>query len=315
MSDRASADARRYAGGTGYDWRQRVNTTSSTPGSARVGQYYNSVKTGQAGITGTTTSTSTSTSDSSSVSGSSYTQIGPNMYQRKQDRYFTPVGLYMDIPTSPVGLAYSSPRPVIQDEATAVARWDAPLGSPDALPDWLREQVKQMAYEYYDREVPDSWVRGFWEKAVNSAAELGDNATALQSMYTKVLSDEGDTSGGGGYSSYGGYGGGGYGGGGGGAGSVALTDPTSARGLLMQTMQGVLGRDPTRGEVREFLKILNESEMSNPRTVEMDGDVAVQSGGIDPSVLALDFAQDAEDFEQVRGDEFFQTFMRALAGV
>jgi hypothetical protein len=114
-------------------------------------------------------------------------------------------------------------------------------------------------------------------------------------------------------SSGGGYGGGGYGGGGGG-GSVSLTDPTSARGLLMQTMQGVLGRNPTNQEYRQFLDILNESEMSNPRTVSFEGDVAVQSGGVDPSVLALEFAQDQEDFTERQGDQYFQTFMRSLAG-
>jgi hypothetical protein len=59
---------------------------------------------------------------------------------------------------------------------------------------------------------------------------------------------------------------------------------------------------------------LNESEMSNPRTVSFEGDVAVQSGGVDPSVLALEFAQDQEDFTERQGDQYFQTFMRSLAG-
>jgi len=115
---------------------------------------------------------------------------------------------------------------------------------------------------------------------------------------------------GGGYSS---YGGGGYGGGGGGgSSSVALTDPTSARGLLLQTMQGVLGRNPSDREYRDFLKTLNESEMANPRTVEMDGDVAVQSGGIDASVLALDFAKAADDYKATQANKFYNAFMGAL---
>lgn len=116
--------------------------------------------------------------------------------------------------------------------------------------------------------------------------------------------------------SYGGsYGGGyGYGGGGGGSSSVALTDPTSARGLLLQTMQGVLGRNPTDREYRDFLKTLNKSEMANPRTVEMDGDVAVQSGGIDASVLALDFAKAADDYKATQANKFYNAFMGALGG-
>ena len=115
-------------------------------------------------------------------------------------------------------------------------------------------------------------------------------------------------------SSYYGGGGGGYGGGGGGGGSVSLTDPTSARGLLMQTMQGVLGRNPTTREYRDFLDTLNQTEMANPRTVSFEGDVAVQSGGVDPSVLALEFAQGAEDYKATQANKFYNAFMGALAG-
>lgn len=111
-------------------------------------------------------------------------------------------------------------------------------------------------------------------------------------------------------------GGGGYsgGGGGGGGGQVSLTNPSSAKGLLMQTMQGALGRNPTGREYSQFLKILNEAEMSNPQTVSVEGDVVVGSGGIDPGVLALEFAQDQEDFQERQGDGYFRTFMSALAG-
>ena len=93
-----------------------------------------------------------------------------------------------------------------------------------------------------------------------------------------------------------------------------MTDPTSARGLLLQTMQGVLGRNPTDREYRDFLKTLNKSEMANPRTVEMDGDVAVQSGGIDASVLALDFAKAADDYKATQANKFYNAFMGALGG-
>ena len=110
------------------------------------------------------------------------------------------------------------------------------------------------------------------------------------------------------------YGGGGYGGGGGGGGSVSLTNPTSARGLLMQTMQSVLGRNPTNDEYKTFLQVLNEAEMANPNTASFEGGMAVGSGGVDPGVLALEFAQDQEDFQERQGDNYFRTFMQALAG-
>lgn len=112
-------------------------------------------------------------------------------------------------------------------------------------------------------------------------------------------------------SSYYGGGGGGYGGGGG---QVSLTNPTSAKGLLMQTMQQALGRNPTQNEYSQFLKILNEAEMANPQTVSVEGDVVVGSGGVDPGVLALEFAQDQEDWQERQGDQYFQVFMQSLAG-
>jgi hypothetical protein len=116
-------------------------------------------------------------------------------------------------------------------------------------------------------------------------------------------------------SSSGGGGGGGYsGGGGGGGGQVSLTNPSSARGLLLQTMQSVLGRNPTDREYKGFLKTLTETEMANPNTVGVEGDVVVQSGGTDPGVLALEFAQSAEDYKATQANKFYNVFMGALAG-
>ena len=82
----------------------------------------------------------------------------------------------------------------------------------------------------------------------------------------------------------------------------------------MQTMQGVLGRNPSRQEYSQFVKILNEAEMANPNTASFEGGMAVGSGGVDPGVLALEFAQDQEDFTERQGDRYFRTFMQALAG-
>lgn len=118
----------------------------------------------------------------------------------------------------------------------------------------------------------------------------------------------------GGSSSYGGGGGGYSGGGGGGGGSVSLTNPASARGLLLQTMQSVLGRNPTDREYRDFIKTLTETEMANPSTVSVEGDVVVQSGGTDPGVVALEFAQAQEDYKSTQANKFYNAFMGALGG-
>jgi len=107
-------------------------------------------------------------------------------------------------------------------------------------------------------------------------------------------------------------GGGGYGGGGGGGGSVSLTNPTSARGLLMQTMQSVLGRNPTNSEYKTFLKALNEAEMSNPQTVGFQDGMAVGSGGVDPGVVALDYVEGLEEFKSAAGQRTLDAFMQVL---
>lgn len=119
-----------------------------------------------------------------------------------------------------------------------------------------------------------------------------------------------DTSSGG----YSGYGGGSYGGGGGGSATIQLTNPTSARGLLMQTMQSVLGRNPTNQEYRDFLTTLNEYETASPKTVTVDGDTAVYEGGVDPSVIAMDFTKNAEDYKSSQARGYFNTMMQALGG-
>jgi hypothetical protein len=108
-------------------------------------------------------------------------------------------------------------------------------------------------------------------------------------------------------------GGGGYsGGGGGGGGQVSLTNPSSARGLLMQTMQGVLGRNPTDQEYRQFIKALGQAEMGAPRTVDIEGDLAVQSGGIDPGMVAMEYVEGLEEFDSAAGQRTLDAFMQVL---
>lgn len=179
--------------------------------------------------------------------------------------------------------------------------------------------IIQAAARVYYRDYSnynDQWAEKWWQEDIMGAA-LNPGSPPPWQMLQGIFGGEvkasgGDvTASGGGYSGGGGYGGGG---GGGGGGSVSLTNPTSARGLLMQTMQSVLGRNPTNDEYKTFLQVLNEAEMANPNTASFENGMAVGSGGVDPGVLALEFAQDQEDFTERQGDRYFRTFMQALAG-
>jgi len=177
-----------------------------------------------------------------------------------------------------------------------------------------RAAIVSASREHY-KDYPDwneQWAEGFWKEIVNVAAATGVNPGTILDRITSgemTLNSGAGTS-----SSSSGYGGGGYGGGGGGGGSVALTNPSSARGLLLQTIQGVLGRNPTDVEYKDFINTLKQTEMANPRTVDVEGDVAVQSGGTDPNMLALEFAQSAEDYKATQANKFYNAFMGALGG-
>lgn len=118
---------------------------------------------------------------------------------------------------------------------------------------------------------------------------------------------ESDSSGGGGY----GYGGGG---GGGGGGSVSLASPSQAQSMLTQFMQATIGRDPNANEVRKFVEVLQDYQRNNPTTVSVEGDNVVQSGGIDPSVVAQEFVEDLPDYTESQADKYYRVFMGALLG-
>lgn len=148
---------------------------------------------------------------------------------------------------------------------------------------------------------------------LESSPVLSPNSILFDTPMGDRTGEPGTGSSSGGSGSYGG--GVGYGGGGGGGGgSVSLTNPTSARGLLLQTMQGVLGRNPTEREYKDFIDTLKQTELANPRTVSVEGDVAVQSGGTDPSMLALEFTQAADDYKATQANKFYNAFMGALGG-
>ena len=158
----------------------------------------------------------------------------------------------------------------------------------------------------------EQWAEGFWSDIVNQANSYG--ARAPWETLQMILSGQGaspDSPGGspsGGGSS---GGGGGYGGGGGG-GQVSLTNPTSARGLLLQTMQNVLGRNPSDDEYRQFLKALNQAEMGNPQTVDVRDGMVVGSGGVDPGMVAMEYVQGLDEFNSAEGQRALSSFMQVL---
>lgn len=146
-----------------------------------------------------------------------------------------------------------------------------------------------------------------------SSPVLSPNSILFDRPYGDLDTEPGDGSSSGSGSYGGSGGGGGYGGGGGGGGgSVSLTNPTTARGLLMQTMQGVLGRNPSEQEYKQFIKALTQAEMGAPRTVDFEGDLAVQSGGVDPGMVAMEYVEGLEEFDSAAGQRTLDAFMQVL---
>jgi hypothetical protein len=180
-----------------------------------------------------------------------------------------------------------------QGEASGV--WANPTGI-------AMRHARDMNYDMRNVYVPDARMSMAMRRGAEQF-ELGAYDADFQGFSGTV-----DTSSSGGYPS---GGGGGYGGGGGG-GSVSLTNPTSARGLLMQTMQGVLGRNPSDQEYRQFIKALSQAEMGAPRTVDFEGDLAVQSGGVDPGMVAMEYVEGLEEFDSAAGQRTLDAFMQVL---
>lgn len=185
--------------------------------------------------------------------------------------------------------------------------WNDPIANAKIV------EASREYYKAYSNWNPQ-WSEGFWSDIVNIAASTGAHpGTILDKILSGEVTpptDSSSSSSGG----YGSYGGGGYGGGGSGSQQISLTNPTAARGLLLQTMQSVLGRNPTEQEYKDFITTLNDYERSNPQTAEVDGDSVTYSGGVDPGVIAQEFAQNAEDYKSSQARQYFNTFMQALGG-
>ena len=171
---------------------------------------------------------------------------------------------------------------------------------------------------------PTSTGRAMWARFVQRSIELQNDGLFMspQQMAEQVAAsrgiglDLGDPASYGGSGSRGGYGRGGFGGGGGGgtSRSIDLSSPTQARSIIMQTMQGVLGRDPSADEIAQFTKSLNEAQQANPTVVTAEGDTVIRSGGIEADVFAMDFVRNQEEFQEVQGTQFYRALMGALGG-
>ena len=162
--------------------------------------------------------------------------------------------------------------------------------------------------------------RPLWERAVGIAAVANarGDGTSPQQVLLGLASSLGIDYGQLGSFNSGSRGGfrGGYGGGGGSSTqqTIDLSSPSQARGLLMQTMFNVLGRDPNEEEYADFIARLNEAEQANPTVVSASGDTVTRSGGMDASVFAMDYAKSQEGFEDRQTNSYYKMFMNILSG-
>ena len=259
------------------------------------------------------------------------------------------VGVLFPRPYSDVYVDTSSIQGILNASTYSSPTWVGQYiagspGQPGTLPKYGSGQVQNydwlfgiIAKDYYSSSTAKKWYEEqFLQDALNISRTEGRMVNVVDLAYEYavnkgLLSQDGQLTkqgeaayriylgekggggagpSGGGYSS---YGGGGYGGGGGGGGgSVSLTDPTSARGLLLQTMRSVLGRNPNDQEYRQFIKALEQAEMAAPRTVTVEGDVAVQSGGVDPGMVAMEYVEGLEEFNSAAGQRTLDAFMQVL---
>jgi hypothetical protein len=198
------------------------------------------------------------------------------------------------------------------------SKWNIPMTKEDAIDMWDSGDFSPELQDYLNAvaksQHPMKKGKTLWAEAVGTSYAVsgrGENLTPWSILSQKYLNPfsaapavtEAATSGG--YS---------YGGGGGSAsgGTVSLTDPTSARGLLMQTMQNALGRNPTDQEYSQFIKALNQAEMGAPQTVGFEDGLTVQSGGVNPSMVAMEYVEGLEEFDSAAGQRTLDAFMQVL---
>lgn len=306
--------AKTYVPGYGYVDSNEAGTSgsvgsssSSNNGTPSTGSYWRNRNT-----------TTTTSSSNDSASGSSYTSYQD--WRNSQTRYDNTLPISY---TPPVTTWMSADRQEQQIGSLPAIYRAQTIG--DALnlywSDPASKQIIVNAARVYYKDYSnynDQWAEGFWSDIVNQANNPGAAApwVTLQNILAGQVTPDGAGSSSGGSGGYSG-GGGGYsgGGGGGGTGQVSLTNPSSARGLLVQTMQGLLGRDPTDREYKDFLKTLNQAEMNNPVTVSMDGSTVVQSGGVDPNAVASGFAETRKDAKEYKTSRYTDMLLSVIGSM
>lgn len=258
-----------------------------------------------ASVTGGTVSTSSDFNPSTGGAALSAYQNNPptDMYKsfemlRPEEKNFWALMAANYHSSSTPEAQYAKFAEIAMQQGQASGVWANPTGI-------AMRHARDMNYDMRNVYVPDARVSMAMRRGAEQF-ELGAYDADFQGFSGTV-----DTSSSGGYPS----GGGGYGGGGGGGGSVSLTNPTSARGLLMQTMQSVLGRNPTSKEYTQFMDALKQAEMDNPMTVSVEGDTVVQSGGTDPGMIALDFAESTGDAKAVKTSRYTDMLLSIIGGV
>lgn len=305
-----TVDTSNLSGITAASGRPRpTSTPSPSPSTSGNGS--------QRGISGTTTpneSTATST-PTNSASGS--------MFPRP--------GIYAPRPVSDIYVDTSSLRGIMGASDFGSGTYNRLYlsgggGQQSQIPSWSDSSIlpyhalfDAIAKDYHPNSEGKKWYEQFVSDAlkINKTEGRFVNPVDLAYQYAmdKGLISDGmldvpppPSSGGGS------YGGGGYGSGSSTQQTIDLTSPTQARGLLMQTIQGALGRNPTEDEYSQFLTILNEAQTANPQVVSAAGDTVTRSGGVDPGVLALDYAQSRDDYEDRQANQYYDMFLNALAG-
>jgi hypothetical protein len=193
---------------------------------------------------------------------------------------------------------YSSPRPVATTDNAAIDAWTS-------LSVEQQAEIEKIAkLQHYGREGSTLWGEAI--TAVSNLRAQGINMTPWQwlSQYAAQWQDQPATS----TTS----GGGGYGSGGGSSSSVALTNRFDARALVDSALNAYLGRDATPKERERFWKQLNSQEMANPRTAEMQGNVAVGSGGFNSQVFAEDYAKSLDDYAETQAGAVLMDYFKGL---
>jgi hypothetical protein len=255
----------------------------------------------------------------------------PNVYQSNRATYRPrPAGVYMPRPMGDVFVNTSSLQGIMNagnyGSPTYNTLYEAGgAGRASNIPTYSDSSVvphhnlfDAIAKDYHPRSTGKTWFEQFTQDALKISRTEGRYVSPVDLAYEYamgrgLIGDGGiiippsSSSGGGSY-------GGGYGGGYSTQQTIDLTSPTQARGLLMQTIQGVLGRNPTEDEYSQFLTILNEAQTANPQVVSAAGDTVTRSGGVDPGVLALDYAQSRDDYEDVQANQYYNMFLDVLAG-